>query len=232
MHKIRISEGALQVAAARRGGDPVFPRLIAATSALIVIDMQNAFLMPGMPMELPNARDIIPNVNRLASAIRQAGGHVVWVRISFAGQRESWSVWFDHLLHPEASEAMIASLSAGNPGFELHRDLDVRPEDMVVDKTRFSAFTAGASDLDRLLKARGIDTLIIAGTLTNTCCESTARDAMMHNYKVVFVADANATRTDDEHNATLGNMARVFAEVLMTDEVIARLVPVAPAPAS
>ena len=94
---------------------------------------------------------------------------------------------------------------------------------MKVEKNRFSAFIQGSSDLDRLLKARGIDTVIVTGTVTNTCCESTARDAMMLNYKTVMVSDANAATTDDEHNATLANILRIFGDVMSTDEVIALL---------
>ena len=70
------------------------------------------------------------------------------------------------------------------------------------------------------LQVRGIDTLIITGTATNVCCESTARDAMQMNYKVIFVADANATNTDAEHNATLNNMVRLFADVMTTEELL------------
>ena len=92
--------------------------------------------------------------------------------------------------------------------------------DLIVDKTRFGAFVPGASDLDNILQARGIDTLIITGTATNVCCESTARDAMQMNYKVIFVADANATNTDAEHNATLHNMVRLFADVMTTEELL------------
>jgi nicotinamidase-related amidase len=74
----------------------------------------------------------------------------------------------------------------------------------------------GSSDLDDILQMCGIDTLIITGTATNVCCESTARDAMQMNYKVIFVADGNATNTDAEHNATLNNMVRLFANVMTT----------------
>ena len=71
------------------------------------------------------------------------------------------------------------------------------------------------------LRSAGIDTLIITGTLTNCCCESTARDAMQRDYKVIFVSDGNATQTDAEHNATLVNMVTLFADVMTTDEAVA-----------
>ena len=78
----------------------------------------------------------------------------------------------------------------------------------------------GSSDIEDRLRERGIDTVIIVGTLTNVCCECSARDAMMRNFKVIFVADANATRTDEEHNATLGMMAQIFGDVRFTDETV------------
>jgi len=77
--------------------------------------------------------------------------------------------------------------------------------------------------LNSLLQERAIDPVIITGTATNVCCESTARDAMMMNYKVIFVADATATYNDEEHNATLGIMLAMFADVMTTDEVVSRL---------
>jgi ureidoacrylate peracid hydrolase len=89
-----------------------------------------------------------------------------------------------------------------------------------VNKTRFGAFVPGASQLHEVLQARGIDTLIVTGTLTNCCCESTARDAMQMNYKLVFVSDANAALTDAAHNATLDNMCMIFADVRPTSEVL------------
>jgi ureidoacrylate peracid hydrolase len=86
--------------------------------------------------------------------------------------------------------------------WQLWPELDVRAEDAVIDKVRFSAFTPGASGLDALLRGLGIDTVIVSGTLTNCCCESTARDAMQLNYRVLIAADANAALSDAEHAAT------------------------------
>jgi ureidoacrylate peracid hydrolase len=88
-----------------------------------------------------------------------------------------------------------------------------------VVKKRFSAFIHGSSELDAHLKRLGIDTLLIAGTTTNVCCESTARDAMMLNYKVVMVHDALAAYTDAEHNATLSTFYMIFGDVQSVDDV-------------
>ena len=96
---------------------------------------------------------------------------------------------------------------------------------MRINKFRFGAFVDGSSDLHQRLQARGIDTVIITGCTTNICCESTACDAMMLNYKVfVFVRlRSTATHTDFEHNITLNNMMLTFADVVSTADVTSLL---------
>jgi ureidoacrylate peracid hydrolase len=116
---------------------------------------------------------------------------------------------------------MIETFSPGAFGHALYSELDVLPQDLKVQKRRFGAFAPGASDLHAILEDRGIDTLIITGTATQVCCESTARDAMMLNYKVFFIADGNATFNDDEHNGTLSAMAHTFCDVRSTQAMVA-----------
>jgi ureidoacrylate peracid hydrolase len=180
---------------------------------------------PGAPVEVPMAREIVPNVNRISAALREAGGTNVFVRfLTSEDAEESWSVWY-RLMGKKAERGAAANkFIAGSHNHALWPELDLRePADLIVDKTRFGAFVPGASNLHDILQARGIDTLIITGTLTNCCCESTARDAMQMNYKVIFVADGNAAQSDAMHNGTLANMAILFADVMTTDEVVAAL---------
>jgi ureidoacrylate peracid hydrolase len=219
MHKISIPDSVIAQVKAQRGKLNRYDRLLGPKTALVVIDLQNAFMLPGMPVEVPTAREIVPNVNKLADATRAAGGKVVWVKMNLEGQSEAWRVFFDG----DPRRATLSELTPGARGFELHADLDVRPEDAIVVKKRFSAFIQGSSDIDRQLRDAAIDTVIIVGTLTNVCCESSARDAMMLNYRLVFVADANAALNDAEHNATLTSLLRVFGDIATTDEVIALL---------
>jgi ureidoacrylate peracid hydrolase len=224
MHKIAISETILARVKVRRGRVGVFDKLVGPASALVVIDLQNAFMLPGSPMEVRTAREIVPAVNRLAKAVRAAGGKIIWVKMTLQDEAEKWSVMFDYFSKPGSRDGEIKMLSRNDPGHALYADLEVEAGDLTVEKKRFSAFIQGSSDLDRILRSLGIDTVIITGTVTNTCCECSARDAMMLNYKVVFVSDANAAQTDEEHNGTLANILRLFGDVLSTDEVIARLV--------
>jgi ureidoacrylate peracid hydrolase len=90
-------------------------------------------------------------------------------------------------------------------------------------KRRFSAFIQGSSDLAERLRARGFDTVLIGGTVTNVCCESSARDAMMLNFRTVMVADCNAANSDAEHNASLAAFWNIFGDVMTSDHAIGRL---------
>jgi ureidoacrylate peracid hydrolase len=224
MHKVEIPSWAVERALARRGRLHPFDDLDPAHSALVVVDLQNGFMAPGQPAEVAQAREIVPNVNRLAWATRAAGGTVVWIQNTITPETErSWSVWFGHFAREDWGPRMRQAFTPGDFGHALYPELDVAGGDLKVHKTRFSALIQGSSDLDALLRARGIDTLIVVGTATNVCCESTARDAMMLNYKVFFVSDANACRTDAEHNATLASLMVMFADVRSTDDMIALL---------
>ena len=114
-------------------------------------------------------------------------------------------------------------MQRGSRAFELWPGLDVRDDDARVVKRRYSAFIQGSSDIENVLRDREIETIVVTGVATNVCCESTARDAMMLNYRSVMVSDGCATLTDAEHAATLGNFYLFFGDVQTTDELVARL---------
>jgi ureidoacrylate peracid hydrolase len=164
-------------------------------------------------------------INRLARALRAAGGHVVWIQTTATGALEQWGNHHKHRMTPEHREKRLASLDEGAEGFRLFPAREPLPGDLRVKKIKYSAFIAGSSDIDAQLRGRGVETVLIAGTATNVCCESSARDAMMLDYRFVMLADANATWSDDEHAATLNNFAVFFGDMMTSDEAIGRLVP-------
>lgn len=221
MHKIELSPEIVARVTRRRGGKlHAYDRLDPATTALVVIDMQNVWVKEGMPAYTPYCAPIVPNINRLAEATRRSGGRVYWVRAIYGDDApNTWSAYMDFLDRSQM-EDMLAALTDGNEGAELWHGLDVRPEDEVTIKRRFSALIQGSSDLGDRLQSAGIDTLIITGTATNVCCESTARDAFMLNYRTLMVSDANATSSDEAHNASLNALFNRFADVFTTDEVV------------
>ena len=186
--------------------------------------MQNHFVAEGGLSEVPVARGIVDNINRLAVAVREAGGLVVWVYSTFTSEgRGAWDMFFGNFITPERQHEVRAGLMEGTWGHEFYSRLELEDDDLKVTKDRFSAFAAGASELDEILRSRGIDTVLVAGTMTNVCCDSTARDAMMRDYRATLIDDANAARTDEAHVAALTTFASVFGDVLSTDEAIAAL---------
>ncbi len=223
MHKIALSEDAVARVEKRLGKPHPFDTIDPRRTALLVIDMQNYFVKPGHQSEVPLAREIVPNINRLAAELRRRGGHVVWIRNTTADTRESWSNYHDYLQTPERSERRLKSMDIGADGYEYWHLNDIRPEDAQVTKKRYSAFLQGSSDIERHLRDRGIDTVLITGTATNVCCESSARDAMMCNFKTVMVSDGLATQTDEEHNASLSAFYGQFGDVQTVDEVLESL---------
>jgi ureidoacrylate peracid hydrolase len=221
MHKLEMPSWATAVALDRRGKAHIYDNLDPRKTALVVVDLQNGFMDEEVAIAyVPTAVEIVPNVNKLAAAVRRTGGKVVWIKMTFdAATVASWSEYFD-MLTPARRARAIANMAPNARGHELYPTLEVRPEDEIVNKTRFSAFVQGSSDLPERLRAQGFDTVLITGTVTNVCCESSARDAMMLNFKTVMVSDGNAARTDAEHNATLASFYSVFGDVMDTDYLI------------
>jgi ureidoacrylate peracid hydrolase len=208
----------------RRGRLHCYDRLEPERTALVVVDMQTAFLKAEWPTSLAAAREIVPTVNRLAKAVRGTGGKVIWI-VSTYGPRaaDRWRILFDHVMGPKAGAFFREVLSEGHEGHAIWPLLEVRAEDAVVGKNRFGAFCGSAGRLERLLKECGLDTLLIAGTVTNVCCESTAREAAFHDFKTVMVSDANAGRSEADNLVTFSTFIRAFGDVMSSEEVIARL---------
>jgi len=221
MHQAGILDEVRERVTRNRGGVAVFTSLSPRQTAHIVVDLQNGFMAQGQVLETPMARTIVPNVNRISAALRAAGGTVVYTQHTADTEAiRTWSVFFEHFCGPERRARFIEAFTPGSPGHALWPELDVARQDLVVLKSRFGAFVPGSSDLHARLQERGIDTLIISGTLSQVCCEATARDAMMMNYKVFFIADASATLTDAEQGGTLSAMAHTFCDVRDTQSVV------------
>lgn len=224
MHKVHIPDHIVARVLKRQGRWNVHDDVPAVKTAFVVVDMQNYFMAPGQQVEIPEAREIVPNVNRLADALRRAGGLVAWIRtISNEDSFKNWSHFHDVLNTPQRSARRHEAMKDGAFGAELWPGLDVRKEDPIVCKTRYSAFIQGSSGLEAELRRRGITAVWIGGTSTNTCCESTARDAMLLDFRTTMVSDANADHNDAEHNATLISFCINFGDVASTDDLVKRL---------
>jgi ureidoacrylate peracid hydrolase len=223
MHSFEMPAAYVERMVARQGRPHTCESFDGAKTALLVVDMQIYFMEEGQLGAAPIAQEVVPNVNRLAEAVREAGGLVVWIQnLAPVESIESWSVAHERYT-PDKRDLRIGSMQRDARAFQLWPTLDVRDGDERVIKRRYSAFIHGSSNIENVLRDNGIETVIVTGVATNVCCESTARDAMMLNYRSLMVSDGCATVTDEEHAAALGNFYLYFGDVQATDELIARL---------
>jgi ureidoacrylate peracid hydrolase len=225
MHPLGIRDEIRQRVIERRGRVHLYESFSPARTALVVIDMQNAFCKPGAPVEVVASRSIVDNINRLAGKLRSLGGDVVWVitEIREHGGRTDWENFTSHIVAREVRKRTIDYMAPGAEGTQLWHELDARSDDIHLVKNRYSCLAPGASSLERTMRSRGIDTLLIAGTKTNICCEGTARSAWDMDFNVAMVEDCCAALSDEEHQAALESIIQQFGDVLGTDEVIERL---------
>ena len=222
MHDFALSQSDKDLIVTRRGRLHAFETIDPSRTALLVVDMQNAFVMKDVAHAwVPEAASIVPNINALTAALRAAGGDVVWVKNTFTEESlQSWSHFHEDLWAPDRKEKRIAAMSEGTLGHQIYEGLEVRSGDAEVCKTRYSAFIQGSSDLEPILRGRGIDTVLVAGTASNVCCDSTARDAMMLNFRTIMVSDANAAGSTEAHQASLASFWATFGDVRSTAEVV------------
>lgn len=225
MHPLGLDPMITQRLQARRGRVHLYDKLVPARTALVTIDMQNAFCKPGAPVEVPLSREVVPNINRLAQALRQRGGDVIWIitEIREHRGRTDWENFAQHIVAREVRERTVKYMAPGAEGSALWHELQALPNDLFMVKNRYSCLAPGASPLERTLRSRGVDTLLITGTKTNVCCEATARAAWDMDFNVVMVADGCAALSDREHAASLETIIQQFGDVLSTDEVLERL---------
>ena len=223
MHNVNVRQEIIDRVLARRGRYHWFEELDPRRTALVIIDMQELFCAPGAPAEVAGSRDIVEPINQLTGELRKIGVPIIWVlhANSQTGGRSDWELFFNYIVADDVREKTKQSLAPGRQ--QVWSGLTVDPADTKVIKNRYSALIAGSSGLERLLRSLDIDTVLVAGTKTNICCEATARDAMMLDFKVVMVSDCCAALSDDEHRSALENMIQQFGDVMTGDEVLERL---------
>ena len=188
--------------------------------ALINVDMQNCFVH-NSPIAAPDGLALLARINQLAAVCRAAGIPVIHT---------------SHVLRPDGSNMGLLAeiepvkagiINQGAPSAALHGDLVVDPRDILLEKPRFGAFYG--TDLDMILRTRGIDTVIITGIATNVCCETTAREAMVRDFRVFFLSDGTTTFGMGDvsgaalQKATLATLGLVFAHIISLDEMVERI---------
>jgi len=179
-------------------------------TALLVIDMQNDFVLENAIMEVKEAKKQVPKIKALIDKCRKLEVPVIFtVHETDPLLCPLEIVAFPHLIN--------AGMRKGTKGIEVIDDLKPKKDEKIVRKHRFSAFYQ--TDLELVLKSLKVDTLIICGTVTHICCESTARDAFYRDFKVVFGTDICSVDCPDIQTATLRNM-EIFGQNLDYETIV------------
>ena len=193
-------------------------------AALLIVDVQNDFAAEGGMMDregndLSMSQGIIPRLQQLIDEAHEVDVPVIFIRNVY-NTDANWylsDVWLEQAKRARQGSYVIHSVCA--PDSWAGDFYEIRPteKDVIVTKHRFSAFQD--TDLDLILRSRGIRTLIMTGIATNVCVESTARDGFFRDYYIVFTSDCTATYSKEDHEGTLNNIRRFFGEVVTADEV-------------
>ncbi len=180
-------------------------------TAVLVIDMIREFcdLEQGL-IPIVQAASMLPTLHRFVNDARRAGAQIIWVIDQHRPNKPDFEL-----------ERVRFHCRAGSPGVELAPPLEMRPEDYLVTKSRYSAFFA--TDLDLILRNEGVRRLIITGTKTNVCVRAAVQDAFALNYEVLIPRELVATDRENLHLANLEDMDRYFGRVLSATDALARL---------
>jgi isochorismate hydrolase len=173
-------------------------------AALLAIDLQNYFQ--------PIAQPVLKNILQAIQSYRQENVPIIFTQHGHTEPDSDGGIlgeWWGGLI------------IAGTEDWRFLPEIKIEPMDIVLPKKRYSAFFE--TDLNKILQSKGIRDLIISGVMTNLCCETTARDAFMRDYRVFFLIDGTATGRSELHLATLKNLGFGFAYLLIYNELIQRL---------
>lgn len=197
-----------------------------ARTALVIIDLQNCFV-EGSPVSAPEGPLVLERLNRLAEVCRTRGIRVIHTAHVVRADGSNTGVMGEII--PPVRQGII---NEGSATAAFHKGLKIEAGDIVVYKPRFGAFHG--TDLELILRSNGIDTLIIGGIATNVCCETTAREANVRDFRVLFLRDGTATfglpdlgmgpmTAEEVQKATCSTLALAFAQVLDVEETIGKI---------
>lgn len=189
-------------------------------TALIVVDMQNIWVHPRGSRYLPMSEDIVPKIKEVLGFCHDQKIPVIYLHTTKRKDLADVGVFAD--IKPQTHDAGDEwSNFEGTPGAEIYEPVQPMADDILVKKFRYSGFYG--TQLENLLRALGRDTIAITGVATNVCCDSTARDGAMRDFKVVFLSDCNGSFSVEEQTATLRNFEKHFGVVMDSRALMDRL---------
>jgi ureidoacrylate peracid hydrolase len=194
-------------------------------AALVVIDMQNDFCAHGGLVDkggrdVSTVQEMARHLPALIESARNAGALIIFVRSVYTTDDNRYlsDVWLEQAARKQGGGyAQTPVCRDGSWEGDYYGDVRPLPSDIVVTKHRYNAFHK--TDLDTILRANGIRTIVVTGVSTNVCIESTVREGFMNDYYIVLVRDGTAAYSNEEHEMTVRNIDRFFGEVSTIDEL-------------
>jgi len=197
--------------------------------ALLVIDLQIDFVSPEGYLarrgyDVAPVREILPAVRAVSEAVRRVGGLVVYTRQGYRADLADMTP-YERFRRRRGGLEGTRVLVRGSPGFEIAPELPVLPDDVIVDKTANGAFTY--TDLEQILRVRGIEQVMLSGCTTDVCVHSTLREAHDRNFQCLLIEDACASGDAYAHAAAVHMVTvedGVFGAVATAADVVAALI--------
>lgn len=194
-------------------------------TAVLVIDMQNDFIADGGLIskdgrDMSQARLLADRLPAFVAAARSAGVLVVFIRNVYSTEANHYlsDSWLEHAARQrKGGYTSIPVCAPGSWEGDFYGDVRPAPGDPIVTKHRYSGFYN--TDLDTILRANGIRTVVVTGVVTNICVETTAREAFVRDYYVVAPRDGSAAYAQADHDATMSNIERFFGEISSLEEL-------------
>ena len=193
--------------------------------AVLLVDVQNDFCAEGGAMhregnDLTMAQAMVPRLERFVEAARAANVRCIWIKNVYNTGPNFYlsEVWLEQAARTRKGlyvQHPVCQAGEWNGDFYKIRP---REDEAIVIKHRFGAFES--TDLDLVLRSQGIRTVIMTGIATNVCVETTARQAFLRDYYVVFTSDCTATYAQDAHEGTLRNIDQFFGQVVTSQEIV------------
>lgn len=181
-----------------------------SNAALIIIDMQNDFLLETAPICCAGGLEIVPGIEKLARFFRANNRPVIFTQEAHRKQKVDFGL---ELAYEEPEHCL-----EGSSGVDFYENLEPQEDDYIIKKRRYSAFFA--TDFDLLLRGMGIDTLVLTGVATDVCVRATAQDAQQHSYKVIVPVECVAGTSIKAHQAALDNISYLFGTTVALDHFL------------
>ncbi len=192
--------------------------------ALLVIDMQNAFVSEGHAFCAPEGLNLVQRLTPLITRCRGYGIPVIYT--AHVIRRDHSNLGVLGRIHPATKEG---ALEKDSDSAAIHPALSPQPGDILIEKPRYGAFYS--TDLELILRQKGVETVVISGISTNVCCETTAREAVMRDFQVIFLSDGTECRDlpdigygpvphEELQRVTLTSLGRSFAQIMTIEQVM------------